>query len=688
MLILGIMLVLNLVLTKKPTLATAAAAVDKKSVKTAKSANKKTEIADSNQVSDSNSVKNKSKKSVKGSKKAAKNTKIADSNQVSDSNWPMKLAQKTAPSVLADVNDNKEDKAAVVKITDSNNAFDINKPADNNLPADSNIIKNSNKPIAAVLPEPKPKSAELSANLGSVQSGSQSLLFVRNMPIIDALQLLAVRYGKNIIPTPSVTGNLNFNRLNNVNFDEAMSAILGNGFRYQQQGNLVKVFSIKEYQNNEMVCRVFTLYYISAVEAKKMIIPVMSGDGKIEITAAAQTGVPVDETVSAPAGAGDSVAINDMVVMYDYPDRIARAEQIIAAIDVRPKQVLIEATILTATLNNGMQLGVDWQNLERSVVSSLTDITKGSAGYLGVTGSDSTTTGTSSLSGGMTIGVTNGNVATFIHAVESITDVTIIANPKILAANKQLGQVYIGTKVAYQSQTTLSGGNGSTTAKVDFLDTGTKLSFRPYIGDDGYIRMDIHPKDSSAALRTISTGVSAPDETSAEIVTNIVVKDGQTIVIGGLFRDKLSTAKKQVPVLGNLPIVGIAFSDHADEARREEVIVLLTPHIISEPNQADGAERANDVARKKMGAEDELHPTNRMKMATEHYEKAAVYYVRGGRSADAMKELKIAIELYPNYLEALTLEEKIYNETNPKKKPIREIVDKAEKPKPDKWRRK
>jgi len=679
LLILGLIV---LVWAKRPTPSITAASVNKKSVKTNKTENKKGNITDNNQVSDSNAVKGKSKK-AKGKKSTDRKTKIEDDNQVSDSNWIMELAKGIAPSVLADVNDNKNNIS-----TDSNDVLDANKPADNNLPDANNIKKKEDKPpTEAVLPLPTPKFAELSANLSNTRTGVQSLVFVRNMPIIDALQLLAVRYGKNIIPTSSVTGSLNFNRLNNVNFEEAMSAILGNDYRYQQQGNLVKVYSVKEYQNNEMICRVFTLYYISAAEAKKMIVPVLSPDGKIEVTAAAQTGVPVEETVSAPSGAGDAVAINDMVVVYDYPDRIERAEQIIAAIDVRPKQVLIEATIMTATLTNGMQLGVDWQYLEKTVLSGLVTTQSRPNGYINVSGSSTTMTGTTGIDGGLTVGTTMGGVAAFIKAVESITDVTILANPKILAANKQLGQVYIGTKVAYQSQTTQSSGNDNTTAKVEFLDTGTKLSFRPYIGDDGYIRMDIHPKDSSASLRTISTGVSAPDETSAEIVTNIVVKDGETIVIGGLFRDKISTVKKQVPLLGSIPVVGVAFSDHADEAIREEVIVLLTPHIIDEPSQADGAERAEDVARKKMGAEDELHPTNRMKMASECYERAAVLYV-GGRKTEALKELKSAIELYPNYLEAIALEEKIFSEIDPKKKPVRKTIDKAEKPESNKWRRK
>ena len=711
LLVLGLMLILNSVMAKRPAPSVSFNIKNKKFAKSNKPADKKTKIADNNQVSDSNRIaelakgsassissNTKNKKAAKSNKPIDKKTKIADNNQVLDSNRIAELVKELAPSVLADANDNmfveaNEPADGDNKIADSNEVFDpnriaeTNEPADSNTPVDSNAAKDDNMPMAAVFPQVKSEPAGLSANLSTVQSGIQSLVFIRNMPIIDALQLLASRYSKNIIPTSKVSGTLNFTRLNNVSFEEAMNAILGNEFQYRQQGNLINVYASGEYQSDEMVCKVFTLYYITAAEAKKMVMPVMSKEGKIEITTAAETGVPVDETITAPKGGGDTLAINDMIVMYDYPDRIAKAEQIIAAIDVRPKQILIEATIMTATLTNDMQLGIDWRNLKGAVVSSLTGLNYGSPDYFGFGGS-STKVGTASLTGGVTIGVVRDDVAAFIRAVEAITDVTILANPKILATNKQLGQVYIGTKVAYQSQTTQNQ-TGSTTQQVAFLDTGTKLSFRPYIGDDGYIRMDIHPKDSSATIRTIgdpaTSTIAMPDETSAELVTNIIVKDGETIVIGGLFRNKVQTAKTQVPVLGNIPIIGMAFSSHADEAKREEVIVLLTPHIIAEPNQTRGEERAEDVARKSMGAEKELSPS-KTRLAQQYYEKAAVYYVRG-RNREALKELNSALELYPTYLEAIQLEEKIYNETDPKKKPVRKVIDQVEQPKSDKWRR-
>jgi len=280
------------------------------------------------------------------------------------------------------------------------------------------------------------------------------------------------------------------------------------------------------------------------------------------------------------------------------------------------------------------------------------------------------------------IGVTTGNVAAFITALESVTDTTILANPKILAVNKQLGQVYIGTKIGYISQTTQT--LTSTTQQVEFLDTGTKLSFRPFIGHDGYIRMDIHPKDSSGTLKSNDI----PDEFSTELATNIMVRDGQTIVIGGLFRDVVVTSRTQIPLLGDLPLIGGLFRGTNDSTTRQEVIILLTVHIINELEETNSEARIDDVRRKRFGARDELQWAGRARLVEDRYAEAARYYVEGDTDA-AMKELAFVLELRPSYLEAIRLKERIIAETTPDEVDMIEriMLDNIEREDSDKWQR-
>jgi len=195
--------------------------------------------------------------------------------------------------------------------------------------------------------------------------------------------------------------------------------------------------------------------------------------------------------------------------------------------------------------------------------------------------------------------------------------------------------------------------------------------------------MDIHPKDSSGDLKG-----DLPEETSAELVTNILVRDGQTIIIGGLFRDKVTAGRTQIPLLGNLPIIGAVFRGTSDSVERQEVMVLLTPHIVVEPGQTDGQARAEDVRRKRFGAKDTLQGIGRGKLAEECYARAAKCYIGGDHEA-AMRRLKIALTLRPTYLEAIRLKERIIAETDPSEVETLEriILEDIDRQEASKWLR-
>lgn len=538
-------------------------------------------------------------------------------------------------------------------------------------------------PAVAVADEGiEPVGVEVSSGEGGSVKPIQSISFKDDMTIRDALRFLGTKYKKNIVPSAKVDGMVTAATLYDMTFESALNAILGHGYKYEERDGVIWVYTAEEFKKimedkDRMVYKVFTLYYISAAEAQKLITPLLSGAGNIQGSSPAELVVPTGDSISKGSGGGDTMALNDTLIILDYPENIAEVEKLLKELDIRPRQVLVEATILSATLTEGMEFGVDLNllggvhlvgssattevggvltsALETTVTSPIGQI----AAAGGIPGTMAETAGFASIGGsGLRIGVRAGNVSAFITALEEVTDTTILANPKILAVNKQLGQVYIGTKIGYVDQTTQT--QTSTTQSVKFLDTGTKLSFRPYIGNDGYIRMDIHPKDSSGTLKANDI----PDEFSAELATNVMVKDGQTIVIGGLFRDVVVTSRKQIPLLGDLPLIGGLFRSTADSTTRQEVIVLLTPHIIDEPEETNSDARADDVRRKRFGAKDELQWIGRARLAEDRYAMAAKYYIENDNKS-AMRELNVALELRPTYLEAIRLKEKIIHETDP-----------------------
>ncbi len=544
---------------------------------------------------------------------------------------------------------------------------------------------------AALEPATGSNRAEESASNGSevqieTTAGGQSiqtLSFKKDMTIIDALRFLSLKYQRNIVPTPRVTGVVTVSNLYDVTFEEAMQALIGPNHRFETQGNFIMVYSTEEFEQlkadkRRREYRHFTLYYLTAEEAEKMVKAYISVDGMIAKSSPAKNGVPGGQSISDEAS-GDNLAFQDTLVVCDYPENISQITEMLARLDVRPMQVLIEATILAATLTEGMEFGVDL-NLAAGVALQGTAATqdyvdsgtvdRGATGTTPINqiGQGMVTAGTPfEIAGfarqggnGLRLGITTGDVALFITALEQITDVTIMANPKILAVNKQLGQVYIGTKLGYREGDVETAGGGTQQGAVKFLDTGTKLAFRPYIGNDGFIRMDIHPKDSSGNLN--SQGV--PNETAAELATNVIVKDGQTVVIGGLFRDVVNTTKKQVPLLGSIPLLGDLLKSTSDTTTRQEVIVLLTPHIIQTPDQLNSDARMEDVKRKWAGAGERMHWLNVGRMAEDSYAKAAALYA-GGDNQGALKELNCwTLHLRPTYLEAIRLRERIVRDAN------------------------
>jgi type II secretory pathway component GspD/PulD (secretin) len=552
-------------------------------------------------------------------------------------------------------------------------------------------------PIASVAESQVSRDASLVAK-------KQTIYFKKDLPKRDALNFLGTRYQKNIVPSAKVDGLITVTNLYDVTFEEALVAILGPTLKYEQKDNFIMVYNADEYKQikedkSRMTHRVFTLFYITAKEAEGLITPVLSGQGLIKSSTPAKSeisgGASSVGSGSSGGGGGDTMALHDMVVVYDYPENVEKAAEVIKSIDVRPKQVLVEATILSAVLTEETKFGIDWNffngvNLIGTAATSdiITDTAynRGSTSTApiaqiasGGAGTPIETAGFATTGdNGLRIGVTSGNLAAFITALERTTDVTILANPKILAINKQEGMLHVGKTLGYRGSTTISTGGVATQGEDKFLDSGTKLVFRPYIGGDGYIRMDIHPEDSTAQLNVDKV----PDKTTAEVKTNILVKDGETIVIGGLFRDVVTTGRSQVPILGDLPLAGALFRGTADKTERQEVMILLTPHIIKEPNETEGQARAADIGRKRSAAKEELQWIDRTRLAEDSYARAVNYYLDGD-SESAMKQLAVAFNLRPTYLEAIRLKERIITEATPEdmsklERIMLEAIDKQE----------
>jgi hypothetical protein len=186
--------------------------------------------------------------------------------------------------------------------------------------------------------------------------------------------------------------------------------------------------------------------------------------------------------------------------------------------------------------------------------------------------------------------------------------------------------VLIGTRVGYlssiQTQT-------STTQTVQFLDTGIQLVFRPFISPDGMIRMELQPNVSSATLREDGDR-TVPDEITQQLTTNVRCRDGETIILGGLFRETTTRSRNQVPFLGDIPIIGNIFRGQDDQTEKEEIIFLLTPTIIKDERMWEmGRDSLKLVEAVRVGVRSGLLPFSREQI-TANYNRDALNAYRVG----------------------------------------------------------
>jgi type IV pilus assembly protein PilQ len=497
------------------------------------------------------------------------------------------------------------------------------------------------------------------APVKTVQSGVFDI-HARDTDLRAVLTLLSNQGRKNIIATKEVSGKVSAD-LYGVTFKEALDAILRTtGFRYEERGNFVYVYTPEQYDKlkkdeRRLQTKTFRLTYITAKDAQVLVTPALSQDAIIAITPSAGIGIAPSKVDTG----GNSLATEDVLVIRDDEEHLAKVAEMLREIDVKPEQVLIEATILRASLSENTQLGIDFNILagidfEQLGGGTLTPADIATPGVAPSAGFSTDFAGGVDK-GGLSFGLITNNIAMFVRAMESITPTTVLANPKLLIMNKQRGEVLVGNRDGYIT-TTFTETNATQT--VQFLETGTRLIVRPYIGKNGQIRLEIHPEDSSGSVSQVGNN-ALPSQTTTEVTTNVMVRDGHTIVLGGLFRERTIAGRSQIPVLGNLPCVGALFRRTADNTQREEVIILITPRIIKQAvDESTSEQLKDDIERYRVGARQGLQWFGRDRLS-QCWMRAARKCLNAGNLDKALWDVDMALSLNPQLAEAIELKEQL-----------------------------
>ncbi len=276
-------------------------------------------------------------------------------------------------------------------------------------------------------------------------------------------------------------------------------------------------------------------------------------------------------------------AIRNALIIEAIPSDYRTIRGILEQIDILPRQVLIEATVAEIRLTEGTKMGLELlydQNTE--------NLSKGLYQFGLNTAATQTLPYTTALEY-----VTGDHIKATLYAMSSDDTVNILSSPHILASDNQEAKIDVSNEVPVASSTTTTtADNPVTTATIQYRDTGVILTVTPHINERGLVTLDVAQEVSEQKESDVEVaGTDYPSFFKRNITTTLTVKHGQTIAIGGLIAENKSKDNKGVPWLSKVPVLGYLFGTKSDTIAKTEMIILITPWVITDLEDIDSVTR-------------------------------------------------------------------------------------------------
>lgn len=303
---------------------------------------------------------------------------------------------------------------------------------------------------------------------------------------------------------------------------------------------------------------------------------------------------------------------NSLIITADTADYLV-IEDVIRKLDITRPMVYLEALIMEVNANKSFGVGVEWSALKDVGATGVGDVKAGTdgarnVGAVGFRGAsiipqiNSTGTGLSALPGGFSMGVIGAgitiggvlfpNIGAVLQAYQNDSDVRILSTPQLLALDNEDAEITVGSNVPYVTRQD-SGVVGSTTnySSYEYKDVGVTLKVTPQINKEGFIRMKLDQSvtkviSQSATVDVQGNKILTPTTDKRTAKTTVVVKSGDTVVIGGMIEDTQDDGIYKVPLLGDIPLLGWLFKSRSNVKKRTNLFVFITPRIIQTPEDA------------------------------------------------------------------------------------------------------
>lgn len=415
-------------------------------------------------------------------------------------------------------------------------------------------------------------------------TGEKLSLNFQDIDVRSVLQLIADFTNLNLVASDTVQGGITL-RLQNVPWDQALDLVLKTkGLDKRKIGNVLLVapadeIAARERQELESQKQIAELAplrrellqvnYAKAADIAKLFQSVTSAEAKVD----ERGSITVDERTN-------------NIIAYQTQDRLDELRRIVAQLDIPVRQVMIEARIVEANVDYDKSLGVRWggsiQNKGNWNTSGVSNGANASS-TIGTPGSTSTNSpfvdmGTSANTSGLGIAFITDNVLLDLEltAMEKTGNGEIVSQPKVVTSDKETAKILKGTEIPYQEASS----SGATS--VSFKEASLSLEVTPQITPDNRIIMEVKvTKDEPDYLNKVQ---DVPPIKKNEVNAKVLVNDGETIVIGGVFSNTQSKVVDKVPFLGDVPYLGRLFRRDVVSEKKSELLVFLTPRIMN--NQA------------------------------------------------------------------------------------------------------
>ncbi len=462
-------------------------------------------------------------------------------------------------------------------------------------------------------PQPAPLEGGLSQRMA---------LDLRDMDIVDALKFLAMKGNINIVASKDTSGRVSL-FLKDTTIKDALDIILAaNNLAYEKRADILYVMTEAEYKTlhgenfkDTRKVKMFKLKYTKPEAVFKALDVLKSEIGKLIVDEESGTVIVMDtpeklekmenaitdldlvmltetfplqyakakDVQSALSGRLDAKKTgtitaderNNQVIVTAFSERMKEVEELIKKMDKKTKQVLLEIKIIKVVLSDDFTMGVDWDKVFRD--SGMNGLNLGGAFAF-----PSTTTNYFKIAAGDS----TKSYSAVLQILQEYGETRNLSSPSIAVVSGQEAKMLVGTKQAYVTTTIETGGTTATTAaQVQFVDVGVSLYVTPTINDEGFVTMKIKPEVSNVDSQ-LEYQIAADVTNTVPIVatttteTTVMVKDGITIVIGGLRKDEKTKTVDKLPFLGDIPVLGSAFRKTIDKLEKQELVVFLTPHIV------------------------------------------------------------------------------------------------------------